>query len=44
MARQKTTKEERERGIAQYAILCRMIDDGKWEYSRGEASRRPRSI
>lgn len=31
--RTRTTKEERDWGLAQYETLCRLIDEGKWEYS-----------
>lgn len=36
MSRLKTTKAEREWAIAQYNVLCRMIDEGKWEYSKSK--------
>lgn len=36
MARIKTTKEERDWGISQYPTLCKLIDEGKWEYSKAK--------
>lgn len=31
--RTRTTKDERDWGLAQYEVLSRLIDEGKWEYS-----------
>ncbi len=36
MSRVKTTEAERVWGIAKYDELCRLIDEGKWDYSKSK--------